>query len=228
MRRLAKKGEIGHRERLAQAILERFEADESDTSLVFSTAKSEGVREFEFDQRKFVDYLLNRSHPENGGKAKFFVEELSIEPGDWRFLADQIERGMATAPLYRVNPTKWGFSHGAYVLVTGRNDKSAVLETGWMITSGGSARFVTAYPYGGNVREPLVRSEPFVIRADLSGDDRWAAIYDRATREAERAAHEMWCPRLWLPKNLGLNGKECRGSVGRIFPMLALQWPNGC
>ncbi len=191
VQRLAKKAAPSHRERLARAILDRCEAKGVSVPLAFSTAKAEGVREFELNERKFLDYLLNRSHPKGASKAKFFIDELGIEPTDWRFLADQIERSVVTAPLYRVNPTEWGFSHGALVLVTGRNNKTAVLETGWTVTSGGSARFVTAYPYDGAMQQPLAAIEPFIVKSDLSGDERWAAIYDRAAREAHRAAGEV-------------------------------------
>jgi hypothetical protein len=131
---------------------------------------------------------LNGKHPKGGGKAKFFVAGLGIEPNDWRFLADQIERAMASAPIYRVDKNAWGFPYGALVLVTGRNGKPAVLETGWVIESGGPAKFVTAYPYDGDVSLPLVAPEPFVVDPNLSNDARWAAIYERAVTAGESAA----------------------------------------
>jgi hypothetical protein len=188
MRRIAGKSKTGHRERLARALLQRFDAISSEERFEFSTANAEGVRDFVFDPRKFTEYLLNGKHPKGGGKAKFFVAGLGIEPNDWRFLADQIERAMASAPIYRVDKNAWGFPYGALVLVTGRNGKPAVLETGWVIESGGPAKFVTAYPYDGDVSLPLVAPEPFVVDPNLSNDARWAAIYERAVTAGESAA----------------------------------------
>jgi hypothetical protein len=178
--RIAGQTKVGHRERLARALLERFERSSKEEPMEFSTATEIGSRAFAFDPRKFTEYLLNKAHPKGGGKAKFFVDDLQIQPRDWRFLTDQIERGMATAPIYRVGRNEWGFTHGALVLVTGRNAKDAVLETGWIIDSGVPATFVTAYPYDDEAPQNLVAVEPFVVDPELVGDARWAAIYERA------------------------------------------------
>ena len=65
------------------------------------------MAKFELPQEKFTKYLFNLDHPEGGGKAKAFIDILGIAPADWR-LADQIERAMDDAPLYRIKDGKWG------------------------------------------------------------------------------------------------------------------------
>ena len=190
-RRIAGKSIMDHRERLARALLDRFDSFQATERIEFSTAKAEGVQDFALDPRKFTEYLLNRKHPKGGAKAKLFVEVLGIEPSDWAYLANQIEQGMTTAPIYRADKSKWGFSHGALVIVTGRNGKTAVLETGWLVDVSGTANFVTAYPYDGPISKPLFSPQPLVVEPDLSGEQRWAAIYERAVTAGEAAANAV-------------------------------------
>jgi hypothetical protein len=186
--RISGKAALTHRERLARALVEVLENRRSDEPVTFQTAKEEGIPDFELDPKKFTEYLLNVSHPKGGPKAKFFLEVLGIEQNDWQFLADQIKRGVIEAPLYRLDKTKWEFSHGALISVTGRNGVTAILETGWAFTSGGPARFITAYPYDGKPTTTLETHEPFIVSQSLTGDAKWLAIYERALQEGKKAA----------------------------------------
>jgi len=180
-----------HREKVARALLEHYEDLSSEQRIEFSTAKEAGASDFEFDPRKFTDYLFNLEHKAGGPKARFFIDELGISPGDWKFLANQIERGMISAPIYRAVLKTHGFSHGAYVLVTGRNGKRAVLETGWIIEAGQPARFVTAYPGDSEHAESLRAPLPEVVDPQLKGDARWKAIYDLANEVGQASAEAV-------------------------------------
>ena len=208
--RIAGKATVGHRDRIAKALLNRFENTDSDEPIEFSTTRAEGVEEFEFDPRKFTDYLLNINHPKGGSKANFFISTLGIAPDDWPFLADQIKRGMVEAPIYRVGKNEWGFSHGALVLVTGRNGNSAVIETGWMIGTGKPAKFVTAYPYDGASEAEFKPVDPYVVDSSLKGDARWEAIFARAKTAGKEASNAV----VPTPMVLEDYGTEWEGMCG--------------
>lgn len=186
--RVAGKMEMSHRERLGRALLEHFEGLQDGERVSFSTAREEGVSEFHFPPEKFTRYLLNLDHPEGRGKALLFVNELGIQPNDWRFLASQIEQAMATAPIYRAGKNAQGFTHGAYVLVNGRTGKTLVLETGWILEPGQPARFVTAYPAKAELAAELNAPTPIVVEPSLTGDQRWAETYRIAHAAGEKAA----------------------------------------
>ena len=151
---------------------------------------------------KFTKYLLNLEHAEGKGKARFFIEVLGIAPDDWKFLADQIRRGVKTAPIFRAGKNQWGFTHGAFVMVRGKNEKTAVLETGWIVASGQPARFVTAYPHDGDVEEPLETVKLVVVDGTLAGHDKWEAVCKIAYKEGEAAAESF------MPTPMRVEGYE--------------------
>lgn len=189
--RIAYKTRVNHRDRLIHALLDAFEKSPPTSRVEFSTALEAGVVKFHLPPAKFTEYLFNVDHPEGGGKAKVLIESLDIAPTDWRFLADQIERAMDDAPLYRVADGKWGINYGALVLVEGRNNKPMVLETGWLVESGKPARFVTAYPGSAELAVSLRAAPSFVVDPALEGDARSEAIYSRALSEAHARANAI-------------------------------------
>lgn len=214
-RRISEKMNKSHRQRLAYAMLDLFNTLAEGERVEFSTTLDEGVQNYYLDPRKFTEYLLNTAHPQGGGKAKLFVEGLGILPEDWKFLADQIERGMADAPLYRIGRKQWGFTHGAFVMVTGRNGKTCVLETGWILESGKPAKFVTAYPAKPETEanEGLTPVVPYVVSPSLVGDARWEAIWDKAIAAGFDAA-VLIQP---TPEVYGESGLDWEGERGGAY-----------
>jgi hypothetical protein len=98
------------------------------------------------EQEKIVEHLLNPAHPDNGGKAAFFVEH-GFRQGSWRVLAAAF-RGLAVTAEVTAQTTS---PHGVKYLVDGRletpSGKTPVVRTVWIVDRGlDTPRLVTAYP----------------------------------------------------------------------------------
>lgn len=98
------------------------------------------------EQKKITEYLLNPDHPDNGGKADFFVA-LGFRRDDWEPLAGSFRR---LAMAYSVTRSMES-AHGKKYIVDGAIEtptgKSPMVRTIWFIDSGETIpRLVTAYP----------------------------------------------------------------------------------
>lgn len=99
------------------------------------------------DRAKVVDYLLNEAHPDNGGKARFFVllGFSREDPGRlMKALRDVGEHGEVV--------TSGESAHGEKYVVDGwlsahtQESRRSSVRTVWIIDRGGDApRLVTAY-----------------------------------------------------------------------------------
>ena len=98
-------------------------------------------------QKKIADYLLNREHPDNGGKADFFVA-LGFRRDDWQPLARSFSRLAITYSVTR----RMESVHGNKYIVDGTLEtptgKSPRVRSIWIVESGETIpRLVTAYPH---------------------------------------------------------------------------------
>jgi hypothetical protein len=98
------------------------------------------------EREKVADYLLNPAHPDNGGKAAFFVS-LGFNQDDWEELALAFRRLAGRAEVTKSVES----SHGHKYIVEGRIEtpggKSPTVRTVWIVDRGAdAARLVTAYP----------------------------------------------------------------------------------
>ena len=98
------------------------------------------------DQDKVTGYLLNPAHPDNGGKAAFFLA-LGFRQDDWRSLAAALRKLAATSPVGK----KMESSHGLKYILDGKIEtpggRSPTVRTIWIVDQGvKSPRLVTAYP----------------------------------------------------------------------------------
>ena len=99
------------------------------------------------EREKIVDYLLNPAHPDNGGKAAFFLG-LGYNRDDWLALAAALCRLAAATEVAQSMET----AHGTrYVLDGGletAGGKIPVIRTIWIVDRGvDRPRLVTAYPH---------------------------------------------------------------------------------
>jgi hypothetical protein len=90
--------------------------------------------------------LLDPAHPDNGGKAAFFLS-LGFNQEDWQKLALAFRKLAARAEIAKSVET----SHGCKYIVDGRIEtpvgKSPAVRTIWIIDRGAEApRLVSAYP----------------------------------------------------------------------------------
>ena len=100
-------------------------------------------------REKIRDYLLNAAHPDNGGKAAFFIA-LGFRVEDWDALAAalrQLARSTEIAETFES-------IHGRKYTVVGRlqcpSGRLPVVRTVWIVERGEEIpRLVTAYPHEG-------------------------------------------------------------------------------
>lgn len=74
------------------------------------------------------------------------------------------------------------------VLVTGRNKRTAVIETGWRVPEEGPALFVTAYPADQELSKGLSPNPVSVPPPNVLGKARWATIHELADNAGMLAA----------------------------------------
>jgi hypothetical protein len=98
------------------------------------------------DREKIVDYLLNPAHPDNGGKAKFFLGH-GFTAEQWQDFAEALRRLAGSFPVIERVESQ----HGVKYIVIGRietaSGRSPSLRTVWIVDKGtNKPRLVTAYP----------------------------------------------------------------------------------
>ncbi len=99
------------------------------------------------EREKIVDYLLNAAHPDNGGKADFFLA-LGFSRDDWSALAGALRRlAEATEAIKSMESP-----HGQKYILDGcletPGGKAPLVRTIWIVDRGQAApRLVTAYPH---------------------------------------------------------------------------------
>lgn len=190
--RILKVSKPSQRETLAEQLTDQFDLESDPDGLRFVARAPENGILVEIAKEKLTNYLLNPAHPKGASKAQFFSNVLAIDREDWEFLRDQIERGWEISVLYRVGRNKWGYTHGALMKVMGRNGRSAVLETGWLVSEDGPAQFVTAYPATNTADAPA--ATPNVVDRSLHAVARWERIFALASERA-KSAHDSTVPK---------------------------------
>ena len=98
------------------------------------------------DQDKITGYLLNPAHPDNGGKAPFFLA-LGFRLDDWHPLAVALRKLAGTTPVTK----KMESTHGLKYILDGKietpSGRSPTVRTIWIVDRGAETpRLVTAYP----------------------------------------------------------------------------------
>ena len=101
------------------------------------------------DTRKLGEYLLNPAHPDNGGKAAFFVA-LGFVRSDVEPLRSALVRLAAEGTLTRRIVSVHGTKFVVDGVLRSPSGSEAVVRTVWIVDTGGIApRLVTAYPREG-------------------------------------------------------------------------------
>jgi len=98
------------------------------------------------EREKIVDYLLNSRHPDNGGKAGFFLD-LGFDRNNWQALAAAFRKAAENQPISKFMASP----HGTKYIVDGRIDtpggKTPMVRMVRIVDLGLAApRLVTAYP----------------------------------------------------------------------------------
>ena len=99
------------------------------------------------DAVKMVDYLLNASHPDNGGKAAFFAGWGFTPDEPW--LLERAIRGMiAVVEVAQTTASPYGVKHVVDGPLASPRGVTPLVRTVWIVdgASGTTPRLVTAYP----------------------------------------------------------------------------------
>ena len=98
------------------------------------------------EREKIADYLLDPAHPDNGGKAAFFLA-LGYTRDEWALLASALRRLALATEVAKSVETVHGIK---YILDGGMETpggKRPVVRTIWIVDCGlDRPRLVTAYP----------------------------------------------------------------------------------
>jgi hypothetical protein len=98
------------------------------------------------EREKITEYLLNDAHPDNGGKALFFVA-LGFSQEESQTLANALLKLAQETEVAITVETSHGIKYivdGALITPSG---KSPTVRTVWIVDKGSeNARLVTAYP----------------------------------------------------------------------------------
>ncbi len=101
------------------------------------------------ERKKIVEYLMNAAHPDNGGKAAFFIA-LGFQTEDWETLAAALRSLALNFPVYRNIETVHGRKYIVDRTIETPLGKTPVVRTVWIIDRGEDIpRLVTAYPHEG-------------------------------------------------------------------------------
>ena len=99
------------------------------------------------EREKVTGYLLKAAHPDNGGKAHFFLG-LGFRTNDWGSLAAALRQLATVCPVAETLASPHGYKY----IVDGRIEtpcgKTPIVRTIWIVDAGARvARLVTAYPH---------------------------------------------------------------------------------
>src|SRR3569833_2089783 len=125
---------------------------------------------------KIADYLLNHDHQDIQGKAKFFAEHLGLTKSDRTYLHGQFIDALGHVTYDDVRIDDYGVRFTANLPVTGKNGKTATIETGWIVRPGERASFVTAYPGEKDAALEVWACRRRLVSGCLFGGVRWRAL----------------------------------------------------
>jgi hypothetical protein len=98
------------------------------------------------DQGKIVAYLINATHPDNGGKARFFFN-LGFSIDQWELLQAALRTLAVRGAVVQTSQTVHGDKFVVDGGITTPSGKMAEVRSVWIIDHGTkNPRLVTAYP----------------------------------------------------------------------------------
>jgi len=98
------------------------------------------------DREKIVDYLMNLSHPEGSGKARFFLG-LGFGVDNWQALADALLRVAVSGTVAQVVDSVHGSKYIVDGTLSAPSGQTTVVRTVWIREPWEERpRLVTAYP----------------------------------------------------------------------------------
>jgi hypothetical protein len=192
---LARKHAPSVEQRVIESLSDVLFLNAAKKTFEFKTAsRPDDILQAIMPEGKFTKYLFDRAHKDGGSKAAFIIDELGIDPNDWRYLAAQFYFGLASAQPEAVQLNEWKDGYGARfdvaIRVRGRSGSSGVLVTGWNMNPGALPSLSTAFP-GKRDADAVEPGEMPILPPGERTDADWATLWswanDAGLRDAEAA-----------------------------------------
>ena len=94
---------------------------------------------------KVREFLLNESHPENRGRARFFTL-FGFTPTQWETLRDALLAHMLANQVTETAVTRHGTNYMVRCTIPSPDGRNPCIFTVWTIEPSGGPKFVTAFP----------------------------------------------------------------------------------
>ena len=165
---------------------------------------------------KFTEYLFNRAHRKGGSKAAFVIEELGIDPEDWRYLAAQFYFGLLMAQPEALKLKQWETGYGVRFNVTlrvrNRSGRTAILVTGWNMNPGKLPSLSTALP-GERDAKAVEPGDPPILPPGLRTDADWSQLWNWANAAGVIAGETVVPTPMYLVESDPVSEGECGSAV---------------
>lgn len=188
---LARKQAPNAEERVIEAIQHEFLINTGGKTFDFqSVGKSSDLLQALMPEGKFTKYLFDRKHNQGSSKAIFLIDQLGIQPEDWRYLAAQFYFGLLMAQPDSVKLNEWEGGYGVRfevpMRVRSRSGKTAVVVAGWNMNPGQIPSLSTAYPGDRNADAVEPGDPPILLPGSRTNAD-WARLWDWANAAGVQA-----------------------------------------
>lgn len=185
-----------------------------------AVAESSDILQAIMPEGKFTKYLFDRANEKGKLKAAFLIDDLGIDPEDWRYLAAQFYSGLLIAEPNAVKLNEWKTGYGARfevpMRIRNRAGKTAVIVTGWNMNPGALPSLSTAYPSPRDA-EAIEPGEPPILPPVLRGDAEWSQLWAWANAAGIRAGESHVPTPMFLSGTEAISEGECGTALVRVF-----------
>ncbi|MCZ8186209.1 MAG: hypothetical protein O9308_07505 [Beijerinckiaceae bacterium] len=185
-----------------------------------AVAESSNILQAVMPEGKFTKYLFDRTSKDGKSKAAFLIDDLGIDPEDWRYLAAQFYSGLLIAQPNSVKLNEWKTGYGVRfevpMRIRNRAGKAAVLVTGWNMNPGALPSLSTAFPGPRDV-EAVEPGEPPILPPGTRGDAEWSQLWAWANADGVRASESHVPTPMFLSRIAAIPEGECGTALVRVF-----------
>jgi hypothetical protein len=172
----------------------------------FSSRPIPGADDVVIPEAKLRGYALNLDHKDGKHKARLFRDVLNICADDWRYLAQQLRRGVRTAPTLRqVRSDAFAVRFDVVTAVKGRNGVVKPVLSGWIVRPGAPPSLATTFLAKRDTDADSVAGDVPIL--PLTSQHDWALLWQVATAAADDAAQ------LTVPQPAYHSGRWCLDGV---------------
>jgi hypothetical protein len=96
-------------------------------------------------EQKIRDYLLNSRHPQNGGKAGYFLG-FGFQPGKWSVMRDALIGHATVNHVSGTSRSHHGTKHTVRCSISTPDGRNPCITTVWIVEGNRPPRLITSYP----------------------------------------------------------------------------------